>query len=364
MIKKHSVYVARMVVVLLLTCILSFVLNRMGIEKENILMLFIVGVLVVSYCTNGYQYGIVASVVGMMTFNYLFTEPVRTFSISSQNDVTMLVFFLATALISSNLTVRFQRQVRVARENEQLARKLSAEQEQIRYAMENEQMRSRLLRSISHDLRTPLTGIAGASRLIAEKGELLDRESIISLAADISEQSDWLIQMVENILSMTKIESGNLIIEKSPEAVEDIISNAVSHVSSRSQNRYIEIQVEESVFIVPMDGKMMVQVLTNLLDNAIKHTMKDGHILVKVFRKEENIWFSVEDDGTGIDESLQDRLFDEFVTFRPINQDGGKGIGLGLAICRAIVNAHGGKIYANNRAEGGAMFSFSLPEKE
>ena len=362
--KNHFVYILRMVVIMLATCVLAFGLNYFGIGKENILMLYIVGVLLVAYVTYGYQYGITASVFSLFAFNYLFTEPLRTFSISNQNDVILLFFFLVTALISTNLTTRFQRQVAVARENEQLARQLSMEQERIQFAMEKEQMRSRLLRSISHDLRTPLTGIAGASSLIAESGQELDRDSIISLARDINDQSDWLIQMVENILNMTKIDSGNLVVEKLPEAVEDIISNAVAHVKGRRQNRKIEIQVPDTVFIVPMDGKMMVQVLVNLLDNAIKHTREDGRILVRIEQKDGMIWFYVEDNGTGIDDSIKDRLFEEFTTFRPVSQDVGKGIGLGLAICRAIVNAHGGSIYGENREEGGARFAFCLPEKD
>ena len=362
--KNHFVYILRMVVIMLATCVLAFGLNYFGIGKENILMLYIVGVLLVAYVTYGYQYGITASVFSLFAFNYLFTEPLRTFSISNQNDVILLFFFLVTALISTNLTTRFQRQVAVARENEQLARQLSMEQERIQFAMEKEQMRSRLLRSISHDLRTPLTGIAGASSLIAESGQELDRDSIVSLARDINDQSDWLIQMVENILNMTKIDSGNLVVEKLPEAVEDIISNAVAHVKGRRQNRKIEIQVPDTVFIVPMDGKMMVQVLVNLLDNAIKHTREDGRILVRIEQKDGMIWFYVEDNGTGIDDSIKDRLFEEFTTFRPVSQDVGKGIGLGLAICRAIVNAHGGSIYGENREEGGARFAFCLPEKD
>ena len=362
--KNHFVYILRMTVIMLATCLLAFGLNYFGIGKENILMLYIVGVLLVAYVTYGYQYGITASVFSLFAFNYLFTEPLRTFSISNQNDVILLFFFLVTALISTNLTTRFQRQVAVARESEQLARQLSMEQERIQFAMEKEQMRSRLLRSIYHDLRTPLTGIAGASSLIAESGQELDRDSIVSLARDINDQSDWLIQMVENILNMTKIDSGNLVVEKLPEAVEDIISNAVAHVKGRRQNRRIEIAVPDTVFIVPMDGKMMVQVLVNLLDNAIKHTREDGQIRIRIQQKDGMIWFYVEDDGTGIDESIKDRLFEEFTTFRPVSQDVGKGIGLGLAICRAIVNAHGGRIYGENREEGGARFAFCLPEKD
>ena len=235
-------YAGRLAGIMLITSLFSFLLHGLGIGKENILMLFIVGVLLVAYCTNGYQYGVIASIVSVMVFNYLFTEPVRTFSISNQDDVILLIFFLVAALISSNLTVRFRNQVEVARKNEQLAEQLTMEQERIKFAMEKEQMRSNLLRSISHDLRTPLTGIAGASSLIAESGDKMDRESIVSLGKDINEQADWLIQLVENILNMTKIDSGKLVVEKKPEAVEDVINNALSYVKGRRKQRRVEIE--------------------------------------------------------------------------------------------------------------------------
>lgn len=359
---KHVIYGIRMIIIMLAISVFSVLLNKMGIGKENVLMLFIVGVLLVAYCTNGYQYGMIASLISVMSFNYLFTEPLRTFSISRHQDVILLIFFLITALISSNLTVRFQKQVKVARENEQLAKQLSLEQERIRFAMEKEQMRSGLLRSISHDLRTPLTGIAGASNLILEAGDQLDRESIVSLAKDINDQADWLIQLIENILNMTKIDSGKLVIEKKPEAVEDVINNAITHVKSRCQERKIEIEVPDNVFIIPMDGKAIIQVLINLIDNAIKHTKENGTIKIRVCKEEELVWFYIEDNGSGIEETVKDHLFEEFVTFRPVSQDTGKGIGLGLAICKAIVTAHGGTIMAENREEGGARFKFSLPE--
>lgn len=354
-------YACRLAGIMLITSLFSFLLHWLGIGKENILMLFIVGVLLVAYCTNGYPYGVTASVVSVMVFNYLFTEPVRTFSISNQDDVILLLFFLVAALISSNLTIRFRKQVEVARKNEQLAEQLTMEQERIKFAMEKEQMRSNLLRSISHDLRTPLTGIAGASSLIAESGDKMDPESIMSLGKDINEQADWLIQLVENILNMTKIDSGKLVVEKKPEAVEDVITNALAYVKGRRKQRRVEIDIPEEMLLVKMDGKMIVQVLINLLDNAIKHTKEDGVILIKAQKEDKGVWFYVEDDGTGIEEKIKERIFDEFVTFRPVSRDTGKGIGLGLAICKAIVTAHGGTIDASNREEGGASFRFFLP---
>lgn len=366
-------YTIRAVAIMLLSTVISSMFNSLGIGKENTLMVFIVGVLVVAYFTNGYQYGIMASVIGVLAFNYLFTEPLHSFAMTEKNDVILMAFFLIASLISSNLTVRFQKQVKVAQENEQLARKLSIEQERIKFAMEKEQMKSNMLRSISHDLRTPLTGIAGASSLISASEGKMDQKSIIRLATDINEQAEWLIRLVENILSMTKIDSGKLMIEKSPEVVDDVVNDAVAHVVGIRDNRKLIIHIPEEVVLVPMDGKMIVQVLINLLDNAVKHTSLHGIISVDVRKEADKVWFHIKDNGTGIEESIMDKVFDDFVTFRKVSSDAGKGIGLGLTICKAIIHAHGGEIYAENNAknnaengaennpEQGAEFRFYLP---
>lgn len=358
---KHLIYSLRLIGILALIMILALVLWQFGIGRENILMLFGVGVLLVVYFTNGYQYGIIASIVSLMIFNYRYTVPVGTFLVSESDDFIILIFFLIFSLITSNLASRFQKQLEVAKRNEQLAKELSLEQERIQFAMEKEQMRSSLLRSISHDLRTPLTGISGASNLIVEAAGKLDVESIRSLARDINEQTDWLIQLVENILNMTKIESGNLLPEKKPEAAEDVINNAVTYVKSRLKQRRLLVVIPDEVIFAPMDGKMIVQVLVNLLDNAIKHTQEDGWISVNAWKEEDKVWFSVTDNGSGIQEQYLDIIFEEFVTFRPGSQDTGKGIGLGLTICKAIIAAHGGQIQGENMKDGGAKFSFWLP---
>ena len=331
---KHQIYCLRLLGVLAITSGWSVLFNRLELGRENILMLFNVGVLLTSYITSGYQYGILASLFSVMFFNYAYTEPKGSFWITDREDFILTAFFLATTLLTSNLKVRLQKQLKLARENEQLAKELSLEQERIQFAMEKEQMRSHLLRSISHDLRTPLTGIAGASSLIEESAGKLDEESITSLAKDINEQAEWLIQLIENILNMTKIESGNLCLEKKPEAAEDVIHNAVTYV--------------------------IVQVLINLLDNSIKHTKEEGKIELKAWKEKNKIWFCVADNGTGIKKQYLDKIFEEFVTFHPRSKDTGKGIGLGLAICKAIITAHGGEIIGENNEDGGAKFSFWL----
>jgi len=453
-----------LLLVMSVTTLTSIYLNRLGIDKENVLMIFIVGVLTVTALTRGYRFGIIASFVSVMMFNYFFTEPLRTFAISDSNDVVLILFFLIASVISSSLTARFQRQLLISKQNEQTANllyrvtqrllnvtgesniikqgihcikeytgydcmielsgsrcfysddnvdfidsgktielgikglvkrlgtlkvfcKLSSpnieqkwlieavaaqigialdrelvynERENIRIAMEKEHLKSNLLRSISHDLRTPLTGIAGASSYILQRSNSLDRQSIEHLVGDINEQAVWLTTLVENMLSMIRIDSGKLEIRKQIEVVEDVVNEAVSHVIGLNERNFRLVMPDELI-AVPMDGKMIVQVLINLLNNAINHTTRNCPIELSVEPLEEFVEFRVADGGAGIDPSIKDNLFEAFVTSGKIGADGKKGIGLGLTICKAFVQAHGGSISAEVSQLGGMLFKFTLP---
>lgn len=226
--------------------------------------------------------------------------------------------------------------------------------------MEREHMLNSMLKSISHDLRTPLTGIVGASYLIIEQPEL-KKDDIDLLARDIHDQAKWLTQIVENILNMSKIESGSLMIHKNLEVVDDLINEAVQHVPEL-ENRHYTITVPHQLLLINVDGQLIIQVFINLLDNAIKYTTPKDTISICVEEDEQNIIFTIKDTGTGIQESILNHIFDEFVTYSGVTNDSKKGIGLGLAICKAIIIAHGGHIYAMNNDEGGASFIFSLPK--
>lgn len=445
----------------------SIFLYNLGIDKVNVLMVFMVGVLLVTALARGYRFGIIASCISVMIFNYFFTEPYYTFLILNTNDFILMFFFLIASLISSSLTARFQRQLVISQKNEQtarllydvtrrllnvtgedniihqgilcimehtgytctvelhdngkiytspnfraeelckiaelpitgLAKKLGTikvyaqdlhqnmeqewlfntvaaqlgialdrefvynERENIRIAMEREHLKSNMLRSISHDLRTPLTGIAGASSYITEHGENLDRESILRLAGDINDQVVWLTTLVENMLNMTRIDNGSLEVNKQLEVVDDVVNEAVSHVIGLHDRSFSKILPEE-IIAVPMDGKMIVQVLINLLNNAVRHTPRDCPIELSIKKSEDCVEFSVADGGAGIDPSIEGHLFEAFISSGKAGADGKKGVGLGLAICKAIVQAHGGTINAGVSRPGGALFTFTLPCRE
>ena len=472
---KRLVYILRSVLIVLSASLVCLLLNQFGIEKENGLMVFLVGVLLISVFTEGYEYGIIGAAVSVMMFNYFFTVPVHTFAIMNPNDVALLVFFLIAACISSSLAVRVQKQFLISQKNEQTALRLLemsekfinvtgkeniirlgqryireytgyectvegkeesaktegkkgaekeedagdyrlfpiggmlrqqgilkvynhrqgihpeqemlikaaanqigialdremiyAQQEQTRLEVEREHMKSSMLRSISHDFRTPLTGIIGDCGLILN-GHDQDETGQKELVRDVMEQAIWLNKKMENILSMTKIDSGVQFIEKNQEVVDDLVYEAKKHIIGLKEHRDFRISLPKEVIVVQADGKMIVQVLVNLLDNAMKHTEEGGKISLNVFPRKGKVYFVVEDDGKGIVQGMEEKIFEEFVSISENSAgikgstDQKRGIGLGLTICKEVVEAHGGKIWAENRTEGGARFTFWLKAEQ
>lgn len=353
----------RMSLTLIAATLITFLLRAAGVERDSLLMVYMVGVMCCAAITHGYLYSIVFAVGGMMLCNYLYTEPLKTFAISSKNDTILLAFFLITAIISASMTARFRQALRVSQENEQKAKRLFLEKESARIEAERAQVQSSLLRSIGHDLRTPLTGIQCGSNYIAERGDTLDRADIKKMASDISDEVTWLITLVENILYMTRIDNDRLEVNKQPEVVDDVVGEAVTHVPALRE-RPFKMILPEQVVAVPMDGKMMVQVLVNLLDNAVRHTPVGCPVQIVARQEGARMLFCVEDGGPGVPEDQRKNIFESFVTNGKIGPDGRKGVGLGLAICRAVVLAHQGAIQVDSSPLGGARFTVSLPMEE
>lgn len=225
-----------------------------------------------------------------------------------------------------------------------------------------ERYRGNLLRAISHDLRTPLSGIIGTSEMLMDMTGADD--PCHTMAEGIHKDADWLHSLVENILNLTRLQDGKLTICKEPEAVEEIIGGAVAHIAKRYPQREITVEVPTELLLVPMDARLVQQVLVNLLDNGVKHTRDSEEITVSVRTDETGKFaeFKVEDRGEGIPKKDAEEIFQAFYTSRGKMPDAQRGVGLGLTICEAIVNAHGGTISARNRTDGsGAVFTFKLP---
>lgn len=225
-----------------------------------------------------------------------------------------------------------------------------------------ERYRGNMLRAISHDLRTPLSGIIGTSEMLMDMTQKSD--TCYRLAEDIYKEALWLHSLVENILNLTRLQEGKLALSKELEAVEEVVSSAVGHILHRYPEREINVSVPNELLMVPMDAKLIEQVLINLLDNAVKHTLPDQEISVSVTENKQNncAVFTVADRGEGIDPADLPNIFKMFYTSSLKHADSRYGIGLGLSICDAIIRAHGGSIEAHNRTDGqGAIFIFKLP---
>ena len=244
-----------------------------------------------------------------------------------------------------------------------LDREILAEtQKKSNLEIESERLRSNLLRSISHDLRSPLAGIKGSVSTIIETGNLISEETKGELLQGIYDDTEWLIRLVENLLSMTRFDGGNLKIRRSIEIVEEVVYEAVQRTSKRFKDYKIEVTVPEEVIMVPMDGSLIEQVLINLFDNAVKFASKGSLIEVKVYENNKNVIFEVIDNGMGISEEILPHIFERFFTNGDKISDSRRGVGLGLAICKSIVEAHGGAISAYNKERGGAIFRFNIPK--
>jgi two-component system sensor histidine kinase KdpD len=235
------------------------------------------------------------------------------------------------------------------------------QQEHIRLVMEKERLRATLLRSVAHDLRSPLTALSGAGNLLADNYDNLNEQERRKLAADISEEIIWLSDLVENILNMTRINESQLVLQKSEEVVDDVVSEAISHMNKFMKERKFTVSLPDDVIMVPMDGRLIVRVLINLLENAVRHTAGDAEIRLDAAVRGSMLEVVVSDTGYGVDDRIKDSLFNQFVTFEKAVTDGRKGIGLGLTICKAIVEAHGGSIRAEANVPRGARFIFTLP---
>lgn len=241
---------------------------------------------------------------------------------------------------------------------------LSDQQRQILIDSEKEKMRSNLLRAISHDLRTPLTCISGSSSAILESGDALDKKTHDELLTDIMEESQWLIRMVENILSVTRIKEGTASVTKTPEAAEEIVAESISRIRARFPDRQFNVKVPDELLMVPMDGTLIEQVLINLLENAVKHSGDGTSVDVTVSKRGRNAVFEVLDNGEGIPEQDLPYVFNSYAPERKRSSDSSRNMGIGLSICMSIIKSHSGQMEAANRKEGGASFTFLLPLEE
>lgn len=248
----------------------------------------------------------------------------------------------------------------LAMQNEKVTRERAA----AALMAKNEQLRANLLRSISHDLRTPLTSISGNAGILISNADSMGKEKQQQLYEDIYEDSLWLINLVENLLSVTRIEDGTMKLQLNAELLEEIVQEAVHHVEKRCKKHKLRVQLSENLILVKADARLIVQVLVNLVDNAVKYTPKGSEILIETRQEGTNAVVSVSDNGSGISDEVKEYIFEMFYTGNSHAADSRRSLGLGLALCKSILHAHGGDIFVEDCQPHGARFTFTLPAKE
>lgn len=479
------------ILVTTLCALFSIALDKMGIRVENVMMVYIVGVLVVIVETTKLSYGLMASVLSIVFFNFFLTEPRYTLIVDDPNYLITFFIFLVVTIIASSLTNRLQQQANLAKANaentqilyeitsgsflftdreqliqysidkltsilrrpvfaiinEQFALQrvytvkyniddvllkdkdaidwsihalsttgngsrnfgtienryipiksrntafgvigidcknsplsineniiletiasqigLAIEQdilykknEQAKLEIEKEKIRNNLLRSISHDLRTPLTSISGSADFIVDSFDKLERETIKTLLKDISDESLWLHGMVENLLHMTRIQDGKLLVNTSIEIIDDILEEAVTKTKRFFTKQTLSIHLPKEVIMVAVDSTLIIQVLVNIIGNALKYAGESTKISIKVALVSDGVQFVISDDGPGFPEnvisSINNDRDNKYLTTT-------RGMGMGLCICHAIIQAHQGSFNVHNKADGGAEIIFILP---
>lgn len=238
------------------------------------------------------------------------------------------------------------------------------EREETAILAKNEQLRANLLRSISHDLRTPLTSISGNAGILLASGEAMDESKKKTLYTDIYDDSLWLINLVENLLSVTKIEDGSMHLNLHAELMEEVIAEALRHLNRKSEEHVIEVTQPDEFVLAKMDARLMIQVIINIVDNAIKYTQIGSHIVITTAKEGENVVVSIADDGGGISAEAKEKIFDMFFTTNCKLADSRRSLGLGLALCKSIITAHGGTICVLDNQPCGTIFRFTLPSEE
>lgn len=470
----------KMSIIWAISTILAIVLDSWGIRPENLLLVYLVGVVSSILATGSLSWALCAAVVFTFTFNYLFTAPKLTFHMDDLNYVISSVLFVAVAVIVATLMMKLQKQMQIANKKTEITAKLngigsgflnlsgygqireyseaslegligkhvsvllkedgnrefsnpmaewccrqsipcgrgecrfpdddglyipirnrektygviifdcegrtlkeeekiyvdtvisqitlvierelfSREKEESRMQIERERLKSTLLRSVSHDLRTPLTGISGCAGFLYDNLGIIDKDAALSMLKDICTDAQWLSSMVENLLNMTRIQEGRLDINKKKEVVDDIVSSAVRLVSKRIGNHTLRTSTPENILLFSVDGRLFIQVLVNLMDNALRHSGAGAIVTLSAEEEKGKLKFVVSDNGVGLPQDKIDHLFDNFFTTAYEKGDRQRGVGLGLTICKAIVEAQGGAIRAYNGSRGGAVFEITMP---
>ena len=313
-------------------------------ELSNLTMVYMLGV-VVTAVRWGRGPSVLASLLAVAAFDFFFVPPRLSFAVSDAQYLVTLAVMMIVGLVVSHLTARLRHQAQVAAE--------------ARMHTEAERLRNSLLAAISHDLRTPLAAIVGASSSLMEEGASLSSAARRALGRDILESSRRMSELMDKVLDMARLQSGVIELKREWYPLEEIVGAALGQLKGRLSDHRVGVELPADLPWISVDARLLEQVLLNLIENALKYSPAGTLILISAERGGDSISVEVADQGPGLPAGAEEQVFEKFYQARPEHAAGGAG--LGLAICRTIVDAHGGSIRAASRPDGGASFLFTLP---
>lgn len=337
--KNTLITLAILCLCFLMCLVLKYIFN----DSALISAIFVLAVYIVSVLTPGYIYGISSALISVLMVNFAFDFPFFAFNFTIAENIVSAIILLAVTMITCGLTAKVRHQ------------------DAIKAERDKERMRANLLRAVSHDLRTPLTTIYGSSSALLENYDNFSAEQCKEMLKGISEDSQWLHRMVENLLSITRLDGNNVKIIKVATVLDELIDSVLVKFSKRYPNQSIDVDIPDDFVTVPMDALLIEQVLINILENAVQHAEGMTSLKLKVFTISDKAIFEIKDNGCGIPESkLKDIFSGAYTTSLDISDSKKNNAGIGLSVCASIIKAHGGDIKAENEKEGGCIFRFTL----
>lgn len=325
----------------------SMIMSRLLEIEQHASTVFVFAVFLISLLTEGYLWGMLASFVGTFSVNFAFTAPYFTVDFLPPPNFLSGMVMISISLLTSALTLQKRSHQRARAEADM------------------ERMRANLLQAVSHDLRTPLTTIYGSSSALLENKDILTPQQEHQMLRGIQEDAQWLIRMVENLLSITRIDSTGVSILKTPTVLDELLDAVLLKFQKLCPRQKVHLTIPEEIVMIPMDAILMEQVLINLLENAVRHSKGMTRLELDVTVAASKATFTVADNGCGISPDRLGNLFNGYFSPEKAPADGQKrNTGIGLSVCATIIRAHGGTITAENRPEGGAVFRFTLNTEE
>ncbi len=332
--------------VLLVVSLMGASLWELGFNDTAVISVFLLGILCVSIICSPRIFGILATVFSFFIFDFLFAKPLYSFYMDDKGYLISFVIMIFTSFFINNQLTRVKEQIKKSAE-------IAAQAEQ-------EHLRSTLLRSISHDLRTPLTTISGNASILLFNSSILDDKKKIELYTSIYNDSLWLNSLVENLLSITRIEEGKMSLNLQPELLTEVIDEALKHISVKSNHHMIRVKVEDELLMATIDLRLILQVIINIVENAIKYTPPGTEVVISAKRSDQKVIIEISDNGNGIPDEKKNLVFNMFFSEGNSFGDNRRGLGLGLALCKAILTAHGETIYVRDNMPKGTIFEFTL----